>query len=75
MNEVCISKLLFRETSLRIAIDAYASIATIMYEDYPDCWALSFSKCRYDIRRSIREFENYLLSIEATNGETDHDSV
>ena len=69
MNKLHISKELFKETSLHHAIKAYSCIATISYIEQAEDWLLDFSNCIYGIEKTINEFENYLICIEATNGD------
>ena len=69
MNKLCISRELFGKSSILKAIMDYSGIATVTYTENAEGWNLHFSNCIYGIDRTINEFENYLICIEATNGE------
>ena len=69
MNELLISKYMFEEISLLQAIKAYSDISKITFSENGEFWILVFSNCTYGIERTIHEFENYLICVEATNGD------
>ena len=70
MNELRIDKKIFHESSLRNAINAYSGISVIEWQEESDYWVLYFTHCVYEIDKTINEFENYLICIEATNGDS-----
>ena len=74
MSELRICKYYIEETSEQQAIRAYSGVSRITYTEHPEYWLLDFSNCTYGVGRTIREFENYLICIEATNGDN-HGSV
>lgn len=69
MSELCISKRIYSEYSLRQAIRAYSSFAAISFEEQADYWSLHFSNCVYDASVTVQEFENYIIGVEATSGD------
>ena len=69
MSKVCISKEIFKETSLQLAIKAYSGIAVISFVENDENWLLDFSNCIYDIERTTNEFENFLICLEAKIGD------
>ncbi len=69
MNELRIDKKIFQESSLKKAINAYSKISVIECQEKPDYWLLEFKYCVYEVEKTINEFENFLICIEATNGD------
>ena len=69
MNKLQVSKIIFKKRSLLRAIEAYSNISKITYSEKDEYWLLVFFNCLYGIDRTIHEFENYLICVEATDGD------
>ena len=64
MREISLSKEIYSENCIKKAIADYDSLAKIKYALKGDTWQISFTKCKVDETRTIREFENYLIELE-----------
>ena len=68
MNELRIDKKIYKEINLKQAIKAFSNISKVTYVEQSECWLLTFQKSAYNIEITAYEFENFLISLEATDG-------
>lgn len=64
MREITVSLEIFSPKTIRTAIRAYSGLAAIAAKESSNQVCLTFSSCRYDENRTVKEFENYLIGIE-----------
>lgn len=64
MKTLKLSKELYSLINIEETIDVYDRLANIEILHRNNCYLLSFSGCRYDTNRTIKEFENYLIGLE-----------
>lgn len=60
--KVC--KELYSYDNLIEAAQAYADIVDIRIEDKDFFWILYFTNFQYGAKRTVKEFENYLIGLE-----------
>ena len=63
-NVLRIKRNLYSENNLRYAIDAYSELCSIKYEIKNNFIECVFKDCVYSEELTIKEFENYLISLE-----------
>lgn len=61
-----VNRAIYSEKALKQAIKDYLPLALIEMNSNADKVNLTFSNCKYDEEKTIREFENYLIGIENT---------
>ena len=66
MKILQLHKNIYTFSYIKFAIDAYSSIADIAIQENTEYWNVQFGYCEYDETLTIREFENYLISLEGT---------
>ncbi len=59
-----LSKEIYDDRAINMACKDYKEYARIIVKNNNDSYELLFDKCRYDKRRTILEFENYLIGLE-----------
>lgn len=64
MNKLILRKEIYGDNSLKEAIKAYKKITKIKVKDEKEYYVLKFYFCKYDLKRTMMEFENYLIGIE-----------
>lgn len=62
MNSLSLHKEIYKEEAVKKTIQAFASIAVISYTSENGYFVIQFEKCRLDLRKTIDEFENYVLA-------------
>ena len=66
MSRLYLSKEIFMKRMIEKAINDYSSLTCISVVEETKYWVLYFQKCRYGPELTMKEFENYLIGIEAT---------
>ena len=65
MSSMRIPVEIYSLSSIEQAIDAYRNLARIeWHRERENFICLDFSDCKFDENRTMKEFENYLISIE-----------
>ena len=64
MKKLQLSKEIYSKQSVSNAIVAYSGYARITVSEKRKYLQLTFRNCKYDEVRTIKEFENYLISLE-----------
>ena len=64
MKKLQLSKEIYSKQSVSNAIAAYSGYARITVFEKRNCLQLTFRNCKYDESRTVKEFENYLISLE-----------
>ena len=57
------NKSIYEFKKIRYTIQAFGGICEVDIKEDSVYWICIFSKCGFDLERTIREFENYLISI------------
>ncbi len=68
MDDVLLHKELYRREAIECAIKDFQGLADILIIESKNYWKLVFGNCFYSKELTIREFENYVLSVETTRG-------
>lgn len=68
MKAIEFSKQVYSLNSVRIVAAVYQNYATITIEEDTERILVTFEKCRFSEERTVKEFENYLIGIENSNG-------
>ena len=55
---------IYSRSSIEFACRAYSDIAEISLKDCGDHTELVFADCLYDVDKTVKEFENYLINTE-----------
>ena len=63
-----LSKEIYSSIAIDNTITVFNHLATINKTETRHTWKLLFRRCKYDEKRTILEFENYLIGIENQNG-------
>lgn len=58
-----LTKELFEEGKIWQALEDYRALADIHIEIGNDNYICIFKDCKYDVKRTIMEFENYLIDL------------
>ena len=62
-HDLRLSSEIYSKACIKKAIVDYELIAKIKATEIDGYWVLSFSKCKYDVEKTIAEFCNYLIDI------------
>lgn len=62
-NILFLNKILYTEQQVRLAIYAYSDLARIRLDSNGKYWRCEFFQCQYEEKRTILEFENYLIEL------------
>lgn len=62
-NVIYLSKDVYDENTIRVAVDMYKSIAEIEVQTYDEKVLLIFNNTKYDTSETIKEFENCLIQL------------
>ncbi len=68
MKILDLSKEIYAPSAVDGAIIAFNHLADITRIDRRDSWKICFRKCKYNEKRTVFEFENYLIGLENQNG-------
>lgn len=64
MTKIDLNSDIYSEDSVWQAISAYKGYANISMKSKNGYFFVTFSKCKYDEQRTVKEFENYLIGVE-----------
>lgn len=59
-----LSKEIYQKPSVLEAMKDYEKLARIQFGEADHYWNLYFFETRYDMQKTVSEFENYLIGIE-----------
>lgn len=61
-NKLLLNKELYNKNSVLDTVATFAALAEISVTEAEQYYELSFRNCKVDEKRTIREFENYVLT-------------
>lgn len=64
MKVIKLSRDIYSDENIKLAKEAYKSLAKITVSTDLQYVKLRFLKCKYEETRTIKEFENYLIGLE-----------
>lgn len=67
MNKLRLNKNIFSQSSISYAIDVFESLCVIIVSEDEKYFICSFDNCKYDVEKSKKEFENYLIDLINSN--------
>ena len=67
-NRLYLNKEIFDEQMIKEAISAYSDLSCILLENYGRYWKCTFKNCRLSTSKTMKEFENYLICLQAREG-------
>ncbi len=62
-NKLYLNKEIYDEKYIKLAVQAYRSLAKISYKSEEDWWVCFFTATCYDMNLTKMEFENYLIAL------------
>lgn len=68
MKTIEYSKQVYSIRNIKAVANVYRDYATILIKDIGDRVSVTFEKCRFSEKRTVKEFENYLIGVENSNG-------
>lgn len=67
-NSFYLNKELYKRDCIETAIKDYHKIAKVRLEENPNNYVCFVSQCKYGVELTIKEFCNYLIDIENSQG-------
>ncbi len=67
-NILYLNKELYKKNTLERAAIDYASLASVVINDSDRYWELVFSDCLVSSKRTMNEFENYVIDLSVQEG-------
>lgn len=67
-NKLYLNKELYKKNTLERAALDYASLASILINEDDRYWELVFSDCLVSCKRTMNEFENYVIDLSVQEG-------
>ncbi len=68
-NKLFLHKEIYTERNIKRAIKAYEELATIKIEQEEQYFICEIIDSRYDLQRTVWEFENYIIALSNRIGE------
>lgn len=62
-NELHLIKEIYSKNAIYRAIEDYQSISKIDMNENKNYYVCSFTFCQYDIKETMKEFENYIIDL------------
>ena len=69
MNRLIIDLEIYSKKNIETVKELYKNLANIEEKTSGNKISLTFKNCRLDIRRTMKEFENYLIGLENTHAD------
>lgn len=67
MNKLRLNKNIYDQSYIQLAIHAFEDLCTIIFKDEEKYYTCLFNDCKYDIKETKKEFENYLIDLINSN--------